>query len=116
MTTATTTDWTQYRVGQVLYYVPNRSGREKESLTVKSVGRKYVRFENTRDDCVLEKGSSIVQALSYGPIGTVFESETAYQECLHLQRLRRLLGQVEWRRVDDGNVRKVAEIIGVEVE
>ena len=117
MTTATATDWTQYRVGQVLYYVPNHSGRGKESLTVKSVGRKYIRFEETREDCILEKGSTTVQALNYGPIGKVYESEEAYLEATKFDKLRRKLSSyqyTDWLKLADEKALAIAKILGVE--
>lgn len=110
-----TRHWTDYQVGQQVYGTFTRS--DNKLLTVRSVGRKYIRFEGLRDDLVVELESTIIISQGYGGIGKLYEAETAYKEALALEKLQSKIVRMsgtDWERLPPGKIKAIAEILGVE--
>lgn len=118
MTTTANKTWTDYTVGQILYGVFDRM--ENNNITVKSVGKKYVRFEGLRDDYVVERGDTRIVAQGYGGIGTVYESKKAHIEAVKGRKRRDAIVHYfssdygrNCRRLSDEKVQAIFEILEI---
>jgi hypothetical protein len=114
-TTTTTRHWTDYQVGQQVYSTFTRS--KPGLLTVRSVGRKYARFEGLRDDLVVERKSTTIISQGYGMVGQLYESEAAYKEALVLEKLRSKIIRLSWHdwgQLPPEKIKAIAEILEIE--
>ena len=111
--TTETRHWTDYQVGQRVY--ADFHYRGKHEMTVKSVGRKYVRFENQNDEVVVEKGSVEIWQQNWGRIGTLYESEEAYNKDQATRKLRLALDNYkDWYSLPAEKIRAIAQILEIE--
>jgi hypothetical protein len=110
-----TRHWTDYQVGQQVYGTFTRS--LPALMTIRSVGRKYARFEGLRDDVIVEFESTTIISQGYGRIGELYESESAYKEALALGELRSKiirLSWADWEQLPPEKIKAIAEILGIE--
>jgi hypothetical protein len=113
-TATKTRHWTDYQVGQQVYGTFTRS--LPTLLTVRSVGRKYARFEGLRDDLIVELESTTIISQGYGRIGQLYESEAAYKEALALGKLRSeiiRLSWTDWEQLPPEKIKAIAGILGI---
>jgi hypothetical protein len=115
-TATKTRHWTDYQVGQQVYFQSYSKGGSMP-LVVKFVGRKYVRFEERRDDFVAEKGHDIIREQGYGAIGRLYESEQAYKDRLaHIDLSKKISAAITDRAdtLPPEKIKEIAEILGIE--
>jgi hypothetical protein len=106
-----TKNWTDYQVGQQVFFVSKHGG--KNLLTISSVGRKWCRFESARHDWRAEKGTARIEAEGYGSVGSLYESQEAYEQYLADLELRKKIREVDWGKIDLEKLKVIAEILEV---
>jgi hypothetical protein len=114
-TATKTRHWTDYQVGQQVYCVLTRE--KNRVLTVRSVGRKYVRFEGMRDEYVAERVKTDIIFQGFGQIGTLYESEAAYEEDCKLSMLKTEIARLSyhyWFNLPPKRIKAIAEILEIE--
>jgi hypothetical protein len=114
-TATSTRHWTDYQVGQQVYSVLTRE--KNRVLTVRSVGRKYVRFEGMRDEYVVERGKTDIISQGFGQIGMLYESEESYEEDRKLSKLKTEIARLSYHRwlyLPPEKIKAIAEILEIE--
>lgn len=111
MATTGTKNWTDYEVGQEVFFVSTHG--TKNLLTIALVGRKWCKFQNAREDWRVEKGSTRAEAEGYGSIGLLYESQAAYEKHIADLELRQKMRKVDWSKVDAEQLRVIAEILAL---
>jgi hypothetical protein len=114
MTTKAIKQWTDYTVGQIVWAVFDHS--ESYDLLIKNVGRKYIRFQDLRDDYVVIHGDTKIIQQGFGGIGRIYECEEAYKIHQQLRKIRETVtyfGSDNWRKVSDDKIQAIAKILEI---
>jgi len=102
-------------VGQQVYGTFARS--DNGLLTIRSVGRKYARFEGLPDNLIVEFESTTIISQGFGRVGQLYESESDYKEALALGKLRKEIVRMswtDWERLPPEKIKAIAEILEIE--
>ena len=111
--TIETRHWTDYQVGQRVYADFDLRGNHE--MTVRSVGSRYVRFENQDNDVVAEKGKQEIRLKGWGRIGTLYESEEACRQDQAIRELRITISRcIDWYSLPAEKIRAIAQILEIE--
>ena len=105
-------------VGQELWYVPTSRHGRAETLTVVSIGRKWVQLSWRGAKADLTTGC--VDGGQYSSPGTVYNSKTEYEALLKVeQTIGRFVNRVNGfalRGVPIENIVTAAELLGISLE
>ena len=104
--------------GDKLYFRYSFSDRPGITLTIKSVGRKWVRFEGTRKSWKMDVETCQVKDDRGWQVGTCYESEHAYHDHIAAGSIRIRFRQLvmESRLTDIDAVKRAAEALGLELD
>jgi len=104
--------------GDKLYFV-HKYHRKHTSVTVKSVGRRWVRFE-TLGQWKMDRDTRAVFDATDWPVGQCYESQQAYENSQllgkELLNLKRFVARMTDAETTREAVRKAAEVLGMEFD